>query len=700
MSINAGEIVAHLKADSSQFSAGINVAAKKLDEFGNTVQGSSNKIGSLLNSGLIVGAGALLTAKLTEPMLAFGAAAIKSADQLEQATIAYETLLGSGEAAAKMLSDMKAFAATTPFEFPELITAGKRLLAMGFTAQELIPTMRNVGNAVSGLGGDAGVMNRIILAMGQIRAKGQLMSQEMRQLAESGIPAWEILAKHLNVSIPEAMDMVTKKQVDGAQALTALQAGMAAKFGGLMEKQAMTVQGTMSNLRDTIGFIMTDIGTELIKTLRLKEVIVSVREYAESFLTWFRSLDDGTKRVILVLTGAFAASGPILVAVGAFMAAMTLITAPMLAAGAIVTGIIAGAVLIITSWSDIKNKAIAIWTGLRDAVIGQVKAIADGIKTHLTDRLNAIVAPVQKFADSVLGIFKRLRHELVGGSEVPDMVEEIGDHMRMLDTNMVGPARSAAKGTWDVFRQLAGQMDSVSRQISNVMVGTWNSAVSTMSNAMATQIIKGNDWKQTMESIGVSTLSSFINLGIQLAAQKALQLAIDSSMNGAIVAGNAAAAGATVSIWTSAGAAITGAFGAMSAAIATFFTATIIPMFAAVGQAVMTFLAALATSLDISIFGAPFSIPVWAAVGLVAAAVGVISAFAFGAFAEGGIVKGPMMGLVGEAGPEAIIPLDQLSSIIGNSGQTTVIVELDGRILARSVFDNMPSIMRVRGMSA
>jgi hypothetical protein len=33
----------------------------------------------------------------------------------------------------------------------------------------------------------------------------------------------------------------------------------------------------------------------------------------------------------------------------------------------------------------------------------------------------------------------------------------------------------------------------------------------------------------------------------------------------------------------------------------------------------------------------------------------------FGAFADGGLVKGPMLGLVGEAGPELIVPLDRLN---------------------------------------
>jgi hypothetical protein len=328
--------------------------------------------------------------------------------------------------------------------------------------------------------------------------------------------------------------------------------------------------------------------------------------------------------------------------------------------------------------------------------VNAAKGIYDGVKTWMAEKLMAIIAPIKGFAGDVLEIFKWLRDKLVGHSEVPDMVREIGDHMRMLDKNMTAPARVAAQGTWDVFRDLAGKMDDTSRQISTTMVSVWTSASNTMSNALATQIVKGNDWKQTMESLSISVLSTFINLGMQMIMQKGLQLAMWSAQNAMILAGEVATATGVTSIWTATSAAVLGAFGAMSGGIALFFTGTIMPMFAAVGEAVMAFLGSIATALDISIFGAPFSIPVWAAVGLVAAAVGVISAFAFGAFAEGGIVTKPTMSLMGEAGPEAIIPLSKLGDMMGGGGPTTVVVEMDGRVAAKAVFDNMSSVMRMR----
>ena len=67
--------------------------------------------------------------------------------------------------------------------------------------------------------------------------------------------------------------------------------------------------------------------------------------------------------------------------------------------------------------------------------------------------------------------------------------------------------------------------------------------------------------------------------------------------------------------------------------------------------------------------------------GLVAAQIAMIAAQPIPAFAEGGIVSGPTLGLMGEysgakANPEVIAPLDKLKSIIGGSESQTIIPDV------------------------
>ena len=50
-------------------------------------------------------------------------------------------------------------------------------------------------------------------------------------------------------------------------------------------------------------------------------------------------------------------------------------------------------------------------------------------------------------------------------------------------------------------------------------------------------------------------------------------------------------------------------------------------------------------------------------------------------FADGGIVSGPTRALIGEAGPEAVIPLSKLNSIIGGNQNVFVTGVLSGETI-------------------
>jgi len=169
----------------------------------------------------------------------------------QQAQIAFTTMLGDGDKAKVFLDDLQKFAASTPFEFPELLQASQRLLAMGFSAEEVKPTLTAVGDAVAGLGGGGEMVGRVTTALGQMQAKGKASGEEIMQLTEAGIPAWQMLADAIGVSVPEAMKMVTAGTISSDTAISALVAGMNTKFGGLMEKQSQTFGGLFSTIKDT-----------------------------------------------------------------------------------------------------------------------------------------------------------------------------------------------------------------------------------------------------------------------------------------------------------------------------------------------------------------------------------------------------------------------------------------------------------------
>jgi phage-related minor tail protein len=68
------------------------------------------------------------------------------------------------------------------------------------------------------------------------------------------------------------------------------------------------------------------------------------------------------------------------------------------------------------------------------------------------------------------------------------------------------------------------------------------------------------------------------------------------------------------------------------------------------------------------------------------------------AFAEGGIVNSPVLGLVGEAGPEVILPLDRLGQFVQPQGGNQIVLQVNNRTLAEWVVKEMPAVLRLRGM--
>lgn len=174
----------------------------------------------------------------------------------EQTQTAFTTLLGSGEAAKSFLDDLRQFGAETPFEFPELANSARKMLAFGFAADDILPMLTNVGDAVSALGGGQAEMDRVTMALGQMAAKGKVSAEEMNQLAELGIPGWQMLADKMGLTTAEVMKLASEGKLAADDAIPALLAGMEKTFGGGMQAQATTFNGLMSTLKDNASLAL------------------------------------------------------------------------------------------------------------------------------------------------------------------------------------------------------------------------------------------------------------------------------------------------------------------------------------------------------------------------------------------------------------------------------------------------------------
>lgn len=198
--------------------------------------------GALVGTGAVVGAAGVL--------------AIKTAAQLETAKIGFTTMLGSAREADAFLRKLGDFAAKTPFEFPELQTAASKLISVGTEADRVIPIMTVLGDSTAAMGTGSEGINRAVLALQQMRVKGKVTGEEMLQLAEAGVPAWEALASQLGVTTAKAQEMVSKGKVsvdDLFKAIESRQGQTLKRTQGMMAAQANSISGLWSTLKDTVS---------------------------------------------------------------------------------------------------------------------------------------------------------------------------------------------------------------------------------------------------------------------------------------------------------------------------------------------------------------------------------------------------------------------------------------------------------------
>lgn len=181
--------------------------------------------------------------------------------EFQQFEIAFETMLGSGQKAKGMISDIANLAASTPFDMKGVVNGAKQLLAYGFAANEITDTMRRLGDVSAGLGLN---LQDLTWLYGTTMVQGRLFTRDLMQFTGRGIPLTEELAKQFGVTKDKVSELVTAGKVGFPEVKKAIESltNEGGKFGGLMEKQSHSITGQISNIQDTIEMAINDLGTQ------------------------------------------------------------------------------------------------------------------------------------------------------------------------------------------------------------------------------------------------------------------------------------------------------------------------------------------------------------------------------------------------------------------------------------------------------
>lgn len=354
-------------------------------------------------SSVLAGFGLTAGTVFTGAGVAAAGMGVRFAASQEQAEMAFTTMLGSAQEAQRFVAELQDFAAQTPFDLPSVTTGAQRLMAFGFAAQDVLPTLTAIGDAVAGMGGSAEQINQVVLAVGQMSAKGKVQGDEILQLTEAGIPALRILANQYGVTTAAMQDMISKGLVASAEAIPKLMSGIeqgtrgaageTQAFAGMMANQATTVTGIWSNFTDNLNKALGQLVTPVLPLIKsalggvtdglgaLPELITRFHEAARPVAAVvgaaFRDVGAFlTGSVIPALRNLWTAVQPVAALVGGAL------LAGLRAAGVVLREVVGPALVAVTGWLQPLMPlvvgvaaAFAAWYGIAAAVGAATRAI-------------------------------------------------------------------------------------------------------------------------------------------------------------------------------------------------------------------------------------------------------------------------------------------------------------------------------------
>lgn len=454
-----GNLFASLTLESASFMSGVKAAQKELRE----TQKTFAKVGGQMQK---IGAG--MTVAVTTPLLGIAAAAVNGAKAQQQAMAQVNAALASmGPVAGKTADELSK--AADKMEMNSLFDADVILTKV--TANLL--TFGNIAGTVF----DRAQQSAIDMAarLGQDPQAAAVMLGKALNDPAKGLTALTRVGVSFTAQQQEQIKaMAAAGNIAGAQGLILDE--LSKQYGGAAKAAADTTpwrqaEVAIAQAGDTIGEALLPI---------IPPIANAVRDMALAF----GSLSPRMQQIVIIGGATAAAIGPIAIGLGSVIkvvgvmlpaimklgvvwntlklafvavrvAALSTLPAliPFLAPLAAIAGAVALVYAAYKHWDKIKP--------IIDRAVGWVKGLYEGVRLWLFEKLGGIVRGVTNTVAAMVKPFKDAYVAVVGNSYIPDMVNEIGQHMRRLDQEMVKPAKDATKSAADAFRELQQQVQPI-----------------------------------------------------------------------------------------------------------------------------------------------------------------------------------------------------------------------------------------------
>ena len=328
----------------------------------------------------------------------------------------FKVMLGSEEAAATKLSEIRKMAASTPFSLDDLTSGTQTLLQFGIAADDTTGVLQRLGDISLG---NAEKLQTLTRAYGKMSSAQKVTLENVNMMIDAGFNPLNQICD----ATGESMSDLYKRISDGKVSFSELEAAVEAAtsqggqfYNGMLEA-SQTFSGRMSTLKDNVSALTGELTSGLFAALG--ELVVKLNEVVVSFLDSDEKMAQ-LKETIGIATAVVAAAGAAFLTYKGYVAAATAIevihTAATTAMTAAHKAAEAGATGLAVAQAGLNAVLKANPIGL---VVSLLAALAAGLVTAyqtsetFRNAVNSAFASVKKIAQNAIGTVVDWINELV-----------------------------------------------------------------------------------------------------------------------------------------------------------------------------------------------------------------------------------------------------------------------------------------------
>jgi tape measure domain-containing protein len=215
--------------------------------------GGGFKLMGLALKGAGVAIGAVVAGAVTLGGV-IGKAGLEYNSMIENSTVAWTTLLGSQEKAKKEIQDIANFASKTQFGTEQVDAMAKYFYNAGIQGKALFDQLTRISDISGAFNITADNAKELARQMSQVDQAGVAYTEDLNILQDQGVPIFKALASVMGVNVAQVKKMASQGKIT-ADIYNQAFNGIADTVKGSANRQAMTMTGLMSTFKDLFGML-------------------------------------------------------------------------------------------------------------------------------------------------------------------------------------------------------------------------------------------------------------------------------------------------------------------------------------------------------------------------------------------------------------------------------------------------------------